>query len=104
MPLKAAMESCNDTDTARQRQGKVERRGLCGDVWLISDREKRNLRWEAQQFRKGQAWKRWDYPYPVGDGRLDEMQPVQAAYTTDNWRTFRTWGLSGNSPWEHDRF
>jgi hypothetical protein len=76
-----------------------------GDAaYQISDREKRNLRWEAQQFRKGQAWKRWDYPYPVGDGRLDEMQPVQAAYTTDNWRAFRTWGLSGNSPWEHDRF
>ncbi len=76
-----------------------------GDAaYQISDREKRNLRWEAQQFRKGQAWKRWDYPYPVGDVRLDEMQPVQAAYTTDNWRAFRTWGLSGNSPWEHDRF
>ena len=76
-----------------------------GDVaYQISDREKRNLRWEAQQFRQGRAWKRWDYPYPVGDARLDEMQPVQAAYTTDNWRAFRTWGLSGNSPWEHDRF
>jgi len=76
-----------------------------GDAaYQISEREKRNLRWEAQQFRKGQPWKRWDYPYPVGDERLDEMQPVQAAYTTDNWRAFRTWGLSGNSPWEHDRF
>jgi hypothetical protein len=40
----------------------------------------------------------------VGDARLDELQPVQAAYTTDNWRAFRTWGLSGNSPWEFDRF
>ncbi len=76
-----------------------------GDAaYQISDRERRNLRWEAQQFRKGRRWKRWDYPYPVGDERLDEMQPVQAAYTTDNWRAFRTWGLSGNSPWEHDRF
>ena len=53
---------------------------------------------------QGRAWYRWDYPYPVGDARLDEMQPVQAAYTTDNWRAFRTWGLSANSPWEHDRF
>ena len=53
---------------------------------------------------QGRAWFRWDYPYPVGDARLDEMQPVQAAYTTDNWRAFRTWGLSANSPWEHDRF
>jgi beta-galactosidase len=76
-----------------------------GDTaYQISDREKRNLRWEAEQFRQGRAWKRWDYPYPVGDARLDEMQPVQAAYTTDNWRAFRTWGLSGNSPWEFDRF
>lgn len=76
-----------------------------GDTaYQISDREKRNLRWEAQQFRQGRGWHRWDYPTPVGDERLDEMQPVQAAYTTDNWRAFRTWGLSGNSPWEHDRF
>jgi beta-galactosidase len=76
-----------------------------GDTaYQISDREKRNLRWEAEQFRKGQAWKRWDYPFPVGDKRLDEMQPVQEAYTTENWRAFRTWGLSANSPWEHDRF
>ncbi len=76
-----------------------------GDAaYQISDREKRNLRWEAQQFRQGRSWFRWDYPYPVGDARLDEVQPVQAAYTTDNWRAFRTWGLSANSPWEHDRF
>ena len=76
-----------------------------GDAaYQISDREKRNLRWEAQQFRTGHAWYRWDYPFPVGDARLDELQPVQAAYTTDNWRAFRTWGLSANSPWEHDRF
>ncbi len=76
-----------------------------GDAaYQISDREKRNLRWEAQQFRQGRVWFRWDYPFPVGDARLDELQPVQAAYTTANWRAFRTWGLSGNSPWEHDRF
>ena len=62
------------------------------------------LFWEAQQFRHGRTWRRWDYPYPVGDARLDEMQPVQAAYTTANWRAFRTLGLSGNSPWEHARF
>ena len=76
-----------------------------GDAaYRISDREKRNLRWEAQRFREGRPWFRWDYPYPVGDARLEEMQPVQAAYTTDNWRAFRAWGLSANSPWEHDRF
>ena len=37
MPLKAVMESYNDTNTARQRKGSVERRGLCGDVWLIGE-------------------------------------------------------------------
>ncbi|MHC1765591.1 MAG: sugar-binding domain-containing protein [Verrucomicrobiia bacterium] len=77
-----------------------------GDTaYKLSEREKRNLRWEARQFaeRPG-GWHRWDYPYPVGDERLEEMQPVQAAYTVSNWRAFRTWGLSGNSPWEHDRF
>jgi beta-galactosidase len=76
-----------------------------GDAaYEISDREKRNLRWEAEQFRRGQVWHRWDYPTPVGDVRMEEMQPVQEAYTAENWRAFRTWGLSGNSPWEHDRF
>jgi hypothetical protein len=76
-----------------------------GDAaYQITDREKANLRWEAKQFREGRLWHRWDYPYPVGDPRFDEIQPVQAAYTTDNWRAFRGWGLSANSPWEHDRF
>jgi hypothetical protein len=76
-----------------------------GDAaYKISDREKANLRWEAQQFRAGRAWYRWDYPTPVGDARFDEMQPVQAAYTTDNWRAFRALGVSGTSPWEHERF
>jgi hypothetical protein len=77
---------------------------LGDDAYKISDREKANLRWEAQQFHAGRAWYRWDYPTPVGDARFDEMQPVQEAYTTDNWRAFRAWGLSANSPWEHDRF
>jgi beta-galactosidase/beta-glucuronidase len=76
-----------------------------GDAaYQISEREKHNLRWEAEQFRRGHGWYRWDYPYPVGDKRLDQLHPVQAAYTTDNWRAFRTRGLSGNSPWEHERF
>ncbi len=76
-----------------------------GDTaYQISDMEKRNLRWEAQQFHAGRAWHRWDYPYPVGDPRLEEMQPVQAAYMTENWRAFRSLGMSGTTPWEHDRF
>ena len=27
--------------------------------------------------------------------------PVIAMYITDNWRAFRTWGMSANSPWEY---
>ncbi len=37
MPLKALMESYNDTNTAKQRKGRVERRGLCGNLWLVSE-------------------------------------------------------------------
>ena len=37
MPLKAVMESYNDTNAAREKKGSVERRGLCGDVWLIGE-------------------------------------------------------------------
>jgi hypothetical protein len=76
-----------------------------GDTaFQISEREKTNLRWEARQSRSGNLWHRWDYPYQVGERRVEEMQPVQALYTTHNWRAFRTWGLSANSPWEHARF
>jgi hypothetical protein len=36
MPLKAVMLSYSDTASARQVQGRVARRGLCGDVYLAS--------------------------------------------------------------------
>ncbi|MBN2449998.1 MAG: hypothetical protein JXR77_06395, partial [Lentisphaeria bacterium] len=69
-----------------------------------SEREAENIRWEAAQFRAGRLWHRWDYPYQVGERRIEEMEPVQSLYTVANWRAFRTWGLSANSPWEHHRF
>jgi len=72
-----------------------------GDAaFRISEAEKTNLRWEAEQFRAGNLWHRWDYPYEVGSRALDERYPVIAAYLNDNWRAFRTWGVSANSPWE----
>ena len=37
MPLKEVLESYNDTNTAKKKKGKVERRGLCGDIWLIGE-------------------------------------------------------------------
>jgi hypothetical protein len=73
-------------------------------AFQISEKEKKNLRWEAQQFRAGNLWHRWDYPHKVGASDFDERYPVFVMYLTDNWRAFRTWGLSGNSRWEHKIF
>ncbi|MBN1853695.1 MAG: hypothetical protein JW829_13265, partial [Pirellulales bacterium] len=76
-----------------------------GDVaFRISEAEKRNLRWEAEQFRQGKLWHRWDYPHQLGSTDFDERYPVLAKYLTDNWRAFRTWGVSAISPWEHHVF
>jgi hypothetical protein len=70
-------------------------------AFALSDMERRNLRWEARQFREGRLWHRWDYPHQLGSTDFPEREPVFARYFTDNWRAFRTWGLSANSPWEH---
>jgi hypothetical protein len=70
-------------------------------AFQISEMEKRNLRWEAKQFRAGRLWHRWDYPHRLGSTDLTEREPVSAMYFADNWRAFRTWGVSANSPWEH---
>jgi len=73
-------------------------------AFALSEAEKANLRWEAKQFRAGKVWHRWDYPVEVGSSRLEERYPVFAAYLTDNWRAFRTWGVSAISPWEYGHF
>ncbi len=73
-------------------------------AYRVSEAEKANLRWEAKQFRAGNLWHRWDYPHPVGSSDFGDRQEVFASYLTDNWRAFRTWGLSANSPWEYAAF
>ena len=73
-------------------------------AYRISNEEKANLRWEAGKFRAGAVWHRWDYPNPPGSPRLEECAPVLALYTTDNWRAFRTFGVSGISPWGFGEF
>jgi beta-galactosidase len=73
-------------------------------AFQISDREERNLRWEAAQMRAGRLWHRWDYPTQVGSRDFTEREGIFARYLTDNWRAFRTWGLSINSPWEYAIF
>ena len=77
---------------------------LGDEAFRISEQEKANLRWEARQFRTGRLWHRWDYPHRLGSRDFDERYPVLAAYLTDNWRAFRTWGVSAISPWEHGVF
>lgn len=72
-------------------------------AYRISENEKRDLRWEAQQFRSGrEGWHRWDYPVPIGSSDFEERNPVFAEYITDNYRSFRTWGVSATSPWEYE--
>ncbi len=73
-------------------------------AFQISEAEKANLRWEAAQFRAGRLWHRWDYPHRLSSNDFDERYPIIARYITDNWRAFRTWGLSAFSPWEHGQY
>jgi len=66
-------------------------------AYAISDAEKENIRWEADRFRRGVWWHRWDYPYRLNQA-LPAREGVYSMYFTDNWRAFRTWGLSVNDP------
>ena len=70
-------------------------------AFAVSEMEKRNLRWEAKRFAEGKLWHRWDYPHRLGSTDFPEREPVFEMYYTDNWRAFRSWGVSANSPWEH---
>jgi hypothetical protein len=73
-------------------------------AFLLSEQEKANLRWENKKFQSGGVWHRWDYPSEIGSPLFDDRHTVLGMYTADNWRAFRTWGLSANSPWEHGHF
>ncbi|MCX7887061.1 MAG: hypothetical protein N3B01_07400 [Verrucomicrobiae bacterium] len=73
-------------------------------AFKICEAEKANLRWEAKQLRAGKVWFRWDYPYHLNSSEFEDRYLVFAMYLTDNWRAFRTWGLSANSPWEFGHF
>jgi beta-galactosidase len=66
--------------------------------------EKANIRWEAKQFAAGRVWHRWDYPTQVGSPKFEQRNQVMAKYIEDNWRAYRTWGVSGISPWEYEMF
>ena len=73
-------------------------------AYQVGEAEKRNLRWEAEQFRSGRLWHRWDYPYQVGNPVFESQHEIIGMYLADNWRAFRTWGVSAISPWEYHFF
>ncbi len=73
-------------------------------AFQISEQEKANLRWEANLFRTREGWTRYNYPYNLTSKELRERYPVYAMYLADNWRAFRTWGMSANSPWDFSHF
>ena len=73
-------------------------------AYRISEPEKTNIRWEAKKFRSGRVWHRWDYPHEIGSRDFDDRHEVMGMYLRDTWRAFRTWGVSGISPWEHGHF
>ena len=74
-------------------------------AYNITDAEKANLRWEAEQFRRGRTWHRWDYPYQLGSPVFEDRLRILAAQVEQNWRAFRTWGLSANGvPWDIDNY
>ena len=70
-------------------------------AFQISEMEKRNLRWEAREFKAGHVWHRWDYPHALGSNDFPERDPIFAMYLRDVWRAHRTWGLSGMNFWDN---
>ena len=77
---------------------------LGDSAFKISDAEKTDLRWEAKKFKAGQLWQHWEYPVYFGNPVFDGVLEVVARYNADNWRAFRTWGVSGTSPWTFDQY
>ncbi len=71
-------------------------------AFQLSDRDKANLRWETKQWREGREWNKWHYPFSPSSyyswGHRDKDE-VWAMYITDNWRAFRTWGISARNAW-----
>jgi hypothetical protein len=82
---------------------------LGDSAYTLSENEKQKLRFEAAQWRAGKLFYRWDYP----DGMVGSqsrrnsraaIEAVWAKFITDNWRAFRTWGVSAFNSWDYYRF
>ena len=77
---------------------------LGDEAFRIGEMEKANLRWEAEQFRAGRLWHRWDYPYRLSSKAFGIRHEIIGMYIADTWRAYRTWGVSATSPWEHGHY
>ncbi len=78
---------------------------LGDQAYKITDIERDCLRWEAGQFQAGKLWRRWEYPHnAMVSAEFDQRNAVTAMYLSENSRAFRTWGLSGYCPWDHETF
>jgi beta-galactosidase len=76
-------------------------------AFQLNERDKANLRFEDRQARSNTLWHRWDYPSPIIGSYAaenDDQAAVWALYIHDNWRAFRTWGLSGFNAWSYGKF
>jgi len=76
-------------------------------AFQLNDHEKANLRWETKQWREGKEWNKWNYPFNPSSWYSwghKEQDDVWAMYITDNWRAFRTWGVSARNAWGYSVF
>ena len=74
-------------------------------AYQITEAEKQNLRWEAEKFRQGLGWRRWECPHPFGSPVFEDVSSVMAAQVTENYRAMRTWGNSAtSSPWDTEGY
>lgn len=70
----------------------------------LAEEERENLRFEAKKWRAGETWHRWDYPNRITGRGYADKEEVWALYIADNWRAFRTWGLSGFNAWGYGNY
>ena len=74
-------------------------------AYQITEAEKQNLRWEAEQYRLGRGWKRWECPHTFGSPEFEDVFRVLAGQVTENYRAMRTWGVAAAScPWDVDGY
>ena len=71
-------------------------------AFALNDAEKKNLRYETKAWHDGKLWFKWNYPLnpssPYSWGHKNQ-DAVYAMYITDNWRAFRTQGISARDAW-----